>query len=124
MENRGDCFGRMEEVIERFNNMCTVVGDIISSVAWVAVSDMVVQIVVVKKLVTMLDLGQPRVVLGEGLKDIHGQLYWDDLYGSIATRLLMDEVHEHKNALLEFMDLNDTNYKFMDLKMYFYSLRT
>ena len=115
---------KVEEVTERFNNMCTVVGDIISSVAWVAGSDMVVQIVVVKKLVTMLDLGQPRVVLGEGLKDIHGQLYWDDLYGSIATRLLMDEVHEHKNALLEFMDLNDTNYKFMDLKIYFHSLRT
>ena len=33
---------------------------------------MVMQVVVVKNLVTMLDLGQSRVVLGEGLKDIHG----------------------------------------------------
>ena len=40
---------------------------------------MVVQVVVAKNLVTMLDLGQPRVVLGEGLKGIHGQLYWGDL---------------------------------------------
>ena len=64
---------------------------------------MVVQVVVVKNLVTMLDLGQPRVVLGEGLKAIHTQLYRSDLEGSIATRLLMDEVHEPKNALSEFM---------------------
>ena len=63
----------MEEVIEGLNNMCTVVGDIISSVARVA--GYVVQGVVVKDLVRTLDLGQPRVVLGEGLKDIHGQLY-------------------------------------------------
>jgi hypothetical protein len=28
--------------------------------------------VVAKNLVTTLDLGQPRVVLGERLKDIHG----------------------------------------------------
>ena len=34
---------------------------------------MVVQVVVAKNLVMILDLGQPRVVLGEGLKDIHGQ---------------------------------------------------
>ena len=40
---------------------------------------MVVQVIVSKNLVTMLDLGQPRVVLGEGLKDIHGQLYRGDL---------------------------------------------
>ena len=39
---------------------------------------MVVQIVVTKNLVIMLDLGQPRMVLGEGLKDIHGQLYQGD----------------------------------------------
>jgi hypothetical protein len=32
VESRDDCFGMMEEVIEKFNNMCTVVGDIISSV--------------------------------------------------------------------------------------------
>jgi len=42
----------------------------------------------------------------------------------VVTRLLMDEVHRSKNALSEFMDLSDTNYKFMDLKMYFQSLWT
>ena len=36
----------------------------------------------------------------------------------------MDEVYEPKNALSEFMDLSDTNYKFMDLKMHFKSLWT
>ena len=41
---------------------------------------------------------------------------------SVATWLLMDEAHEPKNALSEFMDLSDTNYKFMDLKMHFHSL--
>ena len=67
----------MEDVIEGLNNMCTVVGDIISFVARVA--RYVVQGVVAKNLVITLDLGQPRVVLGEGLKDIHGQLYRGDL---------------------------------------------
>ena len=43
------------------------------------VADMVVQVVVAKNLVTMLDLGQPKVVLDEGLKDINGQLYRGDL---------------------------------------------
>ena len=38
-----------------------------------------VQGVVAKNLVVMLDLGQHRVVLDEGLKDIHGQLYQSDL---------------------------------------------
>ena len=36
---------------------------------------MVVQGVVVKNLMMKFDLGQTRVVLDEGLKDIHGQLY-------------------------------------------------
>ena len=36
---------------------------------------MVVQGVVVQNLVMTLDLGQPRVVLGEGLKAIRTQLY-------------------------------------------------
>ena len=67
----------MEEVIEGLNNMCTVVGDIISSVAQVA--GYVVQGVVAKNLVRTLDLGQLRVVLGEGLKDIHEQLYRCDI---------------------------------------------
>ena len=40
---------------------------------------MVVQAVVAKILVTMLDLGQPGVVLDEELKDTHGQLYRSDL---------------------------------------------
>ena len=40
---------------------------------------MVVQGVVMKNLMITLDLDQPRVVLGEGLKDIHGQLYRGDL---------------------------------------------
>ena len=40
---------------------------------------MVVQSVVAKNLVMALDLGQPRVVLGEGLKDIHRQLCRGDL---------------------------------------------
>ena len=35
--------------------------------------------VVAKNLVTTLDLGQFRVVLGERLKDIHEQRYQDDL---------------------------------------------
>ena len=41
---------------------------------------------------------------------------------SVATWLLMDEVHGSKNALLVFMDLNDTNYKFIDSKIHFQSL--
>ena len=36
MESRGDYFGKMEEVIEGLNSMCTLVGDIISSVSCVA----------------------------------------------------------------------------------------
>ena len=40
---------------------------------------MVVQVIVTKNLVTMLDLGQPKVVLSEVLKDINGQLYQGDL---------------------------------------------
>ena len=40
---------------------------------------MVEHVVVAKNLVTMLELGQPRVVLGERLKDIHGKLYQCDL---------------------------------------------
>ena len=41
---------------------------------------------------------------------------------SVATWLLMDEVHGSKNALLVFMDLSDTNYKFMNSKIHFQSL--
>ena len=35
--------------------------------------------VVAKNLVTTLDMGQPIVVVGDGLNDIHGQQYKDDL---------------------------------------------
>ena len=34
------------------------------------------------------------------------------------------EVHGPTNTLSEFMDLSDTIYKFMDLKVHFYSLWT
>ena len=34
----------------------------------------------------------------------------------VATQLLMVEVYGTKNAVSEFMDLSDTNYKFVDLK--------
>ena len=61
MESRDDCFGMMEEVTEKLNNMCTVVGNIISSVARVAGYGG-------KK--SRHDV--PIVVLGEGLIDIHG----------------------------------------------------
>ena len=36
----------------------------------------------------------------------------------------MDKVYGSKNILLEFMDLSDTNYKFIDPKMQFQSLWT
>ena len=42
----------------------------------------------------------------------------------VATRLLMNEVYGLKNIFSEFMDLSDTNYKFMDLKIHFQSLWT
>ena len=38
---------------------------------------------------------------------------------SVATRLLMDEVHKQKKNTFRVYDLSDTNYKFMDQKMYF-----
>ena len=43
---------------------------------------------------------------------------------SVTTRLLMDGVYGSKNALLKFMDLSGTNYKFMDPKMHLQSLWT
>jgi hypothetical protein len=42
---------------------------------------------VVKILVTMLDLGQPKVVLGERLKDIHGQRYRINLSGHVYSHI-------------------------------------
>ena len=38
--------------------------------------------------------------------------------------LVKDEVHGSTNTLSEFMDLSDTIYKFMDLKVHFQSLWT
>ena len=48
---------------------------------------MVVQVLVAKNIVTMLDLGQPKVVLGEGLKDIHRQRYWSYLCGRVCDNM-------------------------------------
>jgi hypothetical protein len=77
--------------------------------------------VVVKNLVTTLDLDKPRVVLDEGLKDTHGQQYRGGLCGRVCSHTT---AHGPKNAFSEFMDLSDTNYKFMDQKMHFQSLWT
>ena len=57
--------------------MCNVVEDIISFVAWVAGYGGAR--CYGEKSCDDLDLGQSGEVLGEGLKDIHGQLYWGDL---------------------------------------------
>ena len=79
---------------------------------------MVAPDVAAKNLMTTLDLGQSRVVLG-GWK-----IFMDNDIGAtfvgvpVAARLLMDGVYGSKNALLEFMDLSGTNYKFMDQKMH------
>ena len=43
---------------------------------------------------------------------------------SMATQLLMDEVYGSTNALLEFIELSGTNYKFLDKKMHLQSLWT
>ena len=40
--------------------------------------------VVVKNLMTTLDLGQSRVVLGEWMKDIHRRRYQSDLCGRVC----------------------------------------
>jgi hypothetical protein len=54
----GDGLGKAEDVTEGLNNMCTMVGYIISVVPrW---PDMVAPGVVAKNLVTTLDLGQPE----------------------------------------------------------------
>ena len=68
----------MEKVIKELNNMYTVVGDIISFVACVTGYGGA-RCCGKKNLVMTLNLVQPRVVLGEGLKDIHGKLYQGDL---------------------------------------------
>ena len=73
---RGDDLKKVEEVTERLNNMCTMVWDIMSSVAQVAGHDGARYCG--ENVTTTSDLDRPRVVLGEGLKDIHGQQYWSD----------------------------------------------
>ena len=40
----------------------------------------------------------------------------------VARRLLMDEVYGSTNALLEFIELSGTNYKFLGKKMHLQSL--
>jgi hypothetical protein len=60
-----------------------------------------------KNIMTTLDLAQHRMVLGKGLKDIHGQRYQPrSVDAFVAIRLLMDEVRGPKNALLKLMDLH------------------
>ena len=66
---RDDSLVKVEEVTERFNNMCTMVDDIMSSMARVAGYGGT-------GCCGEKSLGEvrlPRVVLGAGLKDIHGQ---------------------------------------------------
>jgi len=52
---------------------------------------MMVPGVVAKNLVMRLDLDQSRVVLGEGLKDIHGERYWGDICGRIYSNTTAHE---------------------------------
>ena len=77
----------MEEVTEGLNNMCAVIGDLLHP-PWRGWPNMVVPGIVMKNLVMGLDLGQPRVVLGEGLKDIHGERYRGDLCGHVCTNTI------------------------------------
>jgi hypothetical protein len=61
----------------------------------------------VKNLVTTLDLGQPIVVLGEGLKDIHGQRYRGGLCERICshTTAHLNEIHGYKVHFWSFWSL-------------------
>ena len=111
----------MEEVIEGLNSMCTVVGDIISSVTWVA------------------GYGGASCCGEKSYDDVrHGSTqsgsWWGvERYSWTAISVRHLRVYSHtiahgwsswtKKCTLEFMDLSDTNYKFMDLKMYFHSYR-
>ena len=75
----GDGLGRMEEVTEGFNNMCTVIGDIISSVTRVVGYGGVR--CCGKKSRDDVSLGQHRVVLG----------YRGDLCGRICSHTTAHE---------------------------------
>ena len=84
---------------------------------------MVVPGVVVKNIVTTLELGQSRVVLAFSVSG--WKIYVDNKTTFVgATWLVMDESSGSKNTLLEFMDLSGINYKFMDPKMHFQNLWT
>jgi len=78
---------------------------------------MVAPDVVAKNLMTTLDLGQSRVVPG-GWKIFDNDIGATFVGASVAAWLLMDGACGYKNALLEFMDLSGTNYKFMDQKIH------
>ena len=78
-----------------------------------------------KNFVMALDLGQSKAVLDDGLKDFMDNDVVAIFAGTfVVARLLIYEVHESKNTLSEFMDISDTNYKFMNQKMHFQSLWT
>ena len=53
----------------------------------------------------------------ERYSDINTGVIFVDAF--VTTRLLMDEVHKQKKSTFRVYDLSDTNYKFMDQKMYF-----
>ena len=68
----------------------------------------------------MLDMGQLRVVFGEGWKIfMDGDIGVTIVGASVAKWLLMDEVYGPKNAFSKFMNLSNINYKFMDHKYIF-----
>jgi len=50
---------------------------------------------------------------------ISGRPLWGTF---VATQVLLNEIYGPKIVFSEFMDLSDTNYKFMDLKIHFQSL--
>ena len=77
--------GRVGDVIERLNNMYTVVEDIISSVA--RVHRYGGARCCGKKSRDDVSLGQSRVVLDEWLKDIHRQRYWSYLCGRVCDNM-------------------------------------
>jgi hypothetical protein len=75
--------GKVEEVTEELNNMYTVVGDIMSSVAQVAgYGD---ARCCGEKSRDDIRLGSTQSGLGKGLKDIHGQRYRGDLCGRVCS---------------------------------------
>ena len=90
----------MEEVTEGINNICTVDHSRGYYVLRGVVAGYGGGRCCGEKIST-LDLGQPRVVLGEGLKDIRAQRYRGDFYGRVCSHMTA------KNAHSEFVDLSD-----------------